>query len=436
MPLQVVAVEGYTHDGKIFMYFGPTPAFLRMPVLAATDVGDGEMTQELMVVGFAAAMVALGGLGWRIRRFARGDARVGWWEAGAVGAGALGVGAGSTLLYLGSGPWVYHEAILWGIAFSLLAFDALLAWLWRPRWWVLALAAVSAALAVGSRLTVGLGPVVALAAVGAFVLLARVWPWARREVAPRVGLATEAVSWWGGLALGAAAAVPLALYAWMNTTKFGTLFSVPYDHQLLNRVQKNRGEVLARNGDTLVHAYGIPVALSQYLRPDAVGFRSDFPWLQFPDWKPSVPGDLLYDWLDRTSSLPAAMPLLTALAIVGIVAVACARRRAERPTLAALRVPILATVVAVVPTLMFIFLTQRYTGDFVPLLVLGALAGFFTFAGWAARQRGGRRALVVVASVVLLALAAWSVLANYGMARDWQRDKLPDDWGSYAIDDP
>ncbi len=436
MPLQVVAVEGYTHDGEIYMYFGPTPAFLRMPLLAATDVDDGEMTQELMVVGFAVAMVALGGLGWRIRRFARGNARVGWSEAAAVGIGALGVGAGSTLLYLGSGPWVYHEAILWGIAFSLAAFDALLAWLWRPRWWVLALAALFAALAVGSRLTVGLGPVIAMAGVGGFVLLARVWPWARREVAPRVGLAADAVSWWGGLALGAAAVLPLALYGWMNTTKFGTLFSVPYDHQLLNRVQENRAEVLARNDDTLVHLYGIPVALYQYLRPDAIGFRSEFPWLQFPEWKPSVPGDLLYDWLDRTSSLPAAMPLLSLLAVVGIVAVVCARRRRpEQPTLAALRVPVLATVVAVVPTLMFIFLTQRYTGDFVPMLVLGALAGFFTFAAWAARQRGARKVLVGVAAVVLVALAAWSVLANYGMARDWQRDKLPDDWGSYAVDD-
>lgn len=435
MPLRVVAVEGYEHDGQLYMYFGPTPSFLRMPLLAATDVDDGEQTQELMVVAFVVAMVAIGGLGWRIRRFARGDAPVGWWEASAVGIGALGVGAGSTLLYLGSGPWVYHEAVLWGIAFSLAAFDALLAWVQRPRWWVLALAALFTALAVGSRLTVALGPVAALAGTGGFVLVARVWPWARREVAPRVGLAAESVSWWSGIALGAAAVVPVALYAWMNTTKFGTWFSVPYDHQMLNRLQENRPEVLARNGDTLLHAYGIPVALYQYLRPDAVGFRSEFPWLQFPDWKPSVPGDLLYDWLDRTSSLPAAMPLLTVLALAGIVAVVVARRRAERSTLAALRVPLLAATVAVVPTLAFIFLTQRYTGDFVPLLVLGASAGFFTFAGWAARQRGARRVVVGLAATVLVVLAAWSVLANYGMARDWQRDKLPDDWGSYAIDD-
>ena len=63
MPLRVVAVEGYQHDHKLYMYFGPVPAFLRMPLLAATDVGDGELTMEWMVAGFVVAMGALGGLG-------------------------------------------------------------------------------------------------------------------------------------------------------------------------------------------------------------------------------------------------------------------------------------------------------------------------------------------------------------------------------------
>jgi len=71
-------------------------------------------------------------------------------------------GCGTAALFLASRAWVYHEAILWGIAFSLAAFGAILTWIERPRWWVLALAALFTALAVGSRLTVAIGPVVAL----------------------------------------------------------------------------------------------------------------------------------------------------------------------------------------------------------------------------------------------------------------------------------
>ena len=425
MPLRVVSVEGYKHDGKLYMYFGPVPAFLRMPVLALSDVGNGELTRVWMVAGFAVAMTALGGLGWRIRRFARGDAPFRWVEAIAVAIGAFAIGVGSTLLYLGSGPWVYHEAILWGIAFALAAFDAILAWIQRPRWWVLGLAALFTAMAVGSRLTVALGPVVALGGLSGFVLISRVWPWVRRQVAPRVGLGPEAITLPGGLALGVASVTPIALYAWLNNMKFGTWFSVPYDHQILNRLQKNRPQILAANDNTLFRLDAIPTALNQYFRPDAIGFRSEFPWIQLPTWKPTIFDGLLYDHLDRTSSVPASMPLLLGLALVGLGVVVFARRRRERSTLAALRVPMLAAAVAVVPSLAFIFLTQRYMGDIIPLLVLGALAGFFAFVAWASRRRGWMRIPVVLAGVAMLALATFSALANYGMARDWQREHVP-----------
>lgn len=425
MPLDVVAVEGYRHDGKLYMYFGPVPAFLRMPLLAATDVGDGELTHEWMVAAFAVALAALGSLAWRIRRFVRGDVALGAMEAAAIGFGAFAIGAGSTLLYLGSGPWVYHEAILWGVAFSLAAFAALLAWVERPRWWVLGLAALFTALAVGSRLTVALGPVVALTMLGAVVVISRAWPWFRRRVAPVTGLDDGAISLPVAGALTAAAAVPIALYAWLNSTKFGTLFSVPYEHQLLNRVQRNRPQVLRVNHNSLFRLDAIPTALYQYFRPDAIGFRAEFPWVQFPSWKPTVFNGLLYDHLDRTSSIPASMPLLLGLGLIGIVVIAIARRRGDRANASALRVPALAALVAFVPSLAFIFLTQRYLGDAVPFLVLVALAGFFAVVAWTAGLRGRARILGGVAAALIVAVAGFGVLANFGMARDWQRFHLP-----------
>ena len=119
------------------------------------------------------------------------------------------------------------------------------------------------------------------------------------------------------------------------------------------------------------------------------------------------------------------MPLLLGLALVGIGAVVVARRRAEQPTLAALGVPALGAAVAVVPALAFIFLTQRSIADFLSLLAPLALGGSFVFVSWAARRRGWARVLVVVAAAFLVALATFSVLANLGMARDWQRFHLP-----------
>ena len=219
--------------------------------------------------------------------------------------------------------------------------------------------------------------------------------------------------------------VPVALYAWLNTKKFGTLFSVPYDHQLLNRLQKNRLEVLAANHNSLFRIDAIPTALYQYFRPDAIGFRSEFPWVQFPTWRPSVFGGLLYDHRDRTSSIPASMPLLLGLALIGLVAVVVAHRRDNGATLAALRVPAIGAAVAVLPSLAFIFLTQRYLGDAVPVLVLLGLTGLFAALAWLARGGSDRRVVAAVAAVALVAIGVFGVLANFGMARDWQRDHLP-----------
>ena len=45
-------------------------------------------------------------------------------------------------MFLGSAPLVYHEAIIWSVAFSLAAFSALLAWIEQPRDALLLLAGV------------------------------------------------------------------------------------------------------------------------------------------------------------------------------------------------------------------------------------------------------------------------------------------------------
>jgi hypothetical protein len=134
-------------------------------------------------------------------------------------------------------------------------------------------------------------------------------------------------------------------------------------------------------------------------------------------------GGLRYDMLDHTSSVTAAMPVLVVLAITGVVAVfrAAARATGRRATatLRSLAVPVSGAAGAAVPTLVFVYITERYTADFLPVLVLPALGGFAVFLRWA-RAPGPRRGRVVAASVGLGALALWSCVANVSIARDYQ----------------
>jgi hypothetical protein len=418
MPPSVLGIEGYEHSGKSYMYFGPAPALLRLPTAALTDSLDGRTGSVSMLLAFAVAMVALGRIGWRIRRWARGDAPVDRMEEALAGVSAFVLGTGTTIVFLGVGPYVYHEAILWGVALAFAAFDAILAWIEQPRPRVLLVAGILTMLALLSRFAVGLGPGAALALLGIAVAAARVWPRARR-VTSRLGLATDGLGWPEVGWLAAAVAVPLAIYALVNVAKFGTLFSVPYDHQAANDVVPGRRATLSANGGTLVNVSALPTNLFQYLRPDAFRLDASWPWVRLPTWRPTVIGDLRYDMLDFTSSVSAAMPVFLVLAVGGFVTMIRARARAGLATLGSLDLPVLGAACAAVPSLVFVYITERYTADFLPLLVLPAFAALHVFVGWA-RSPNAKRGLVVVIAAGLGVLAVWSCVANVSIARDYQ----------------
>src|SRR4029079_1905943 len=73
------------------------------------------------------------------------------------------LGGGSVVLFLANRPFVYHEAILWGIALSLAAYDQITAYSLAPNGRRLIWASLLATGAFLSRGSIGLGPVVALA---------------------------------------------------------------------------------------------------------------------------------------------------------------------------------------------------------------------------------------------------------------------------------
>ena len=47
VPPEVVTIEGFVTDGRTYLYFGPVPALLRLPLMAATDAFDGRLTRAV-----------------------------------------------------------------------------------------------------------------------------------------------------------------------------------------------------------------------------------------------------------------------------------------------------------------------------------------------------------------------------------------------------
>lgn len=426
VPRDELSIEAFIVDGKAYMYFGPAPALLRLPVAALTDRLDGRLAQLSMLGAFAVTLVFTARLSWRIRGLVRGNRAVDRNEAWAAGAFLVVVGAGSILLFLASRTLVYHESELWGAALAIAAYDFVLAFIVKPEPRHLAGAGVFAGLALLTRASVGAGPVVALGVLLTARLLVAAHArldW-RALLAPLrwLGLGDRAANRSYSLPLAIAVAVPAAVYAYVNYAKFGSLYSIPFDEQAFTKELRNpdRLAALADNGGSLFGLKFVPTTALAMLRPDGMALDRLFPWVTFPS-RTTVVGDVTFDTIDRAASIPATMPALFTLSLVGLVAVFRPRRAgASGPGVAALRVPALGALAGGFVTLTIAFVAHRYISDFLPLLVLASLAGLHVLLH-RLDTPATRRALVRAVAFGLAALAALSLWVNFGLAILHQR---------------
>ena len=422
----ILGIERFESHGGTYMYQGPWPAVLRLPVVAVTDAFDGRLSLLSMTLGVVVATAATTRLHWRVRRLLRGDAPVTRGDLWVAGLATFVIGGGSALLYEASRPWVYHEAAVWGAAWSIAAIDAAVGCVVQPSRRRFAWAALTTALALMSRSSVGLAGVAALAILCGGNLLARVR--ASRPSPDRglgrwlrpfrsLGGAPDASGRLPVLAPGLAALAPVAAYAAVNWIKFRTLFSIPFWGQGFTILDPKRQAFLEANGGTLFGIKFAPTTLLHYLRPDAISLTRTFPFVDFPA-KASPIGGVEFDLVDYSSSVPASMPALTVLAIVGAVVMFRRSNRAPGTDVAALRGPTLGALAGALTILPFGYIANRYLADAVPALVIAGLVGVHALL---ARGRGRRGAMSRLPWIGLALLALAGVWINLSHALLFQR---------------
>ncbi|HMF03676.1 MAG TPA: hypothetical protein VKH17_02595 [Acidimicrobiia bacterium] len=426
VPLDKLTFEAFLVHGKTYMYFGPWPAVLRLPIAALTDRFDGELTQLSMIAAFVVLLVATSRLLWRARRLLRPGRPVTRWELGGVAVFVLVVGAGSVVMFLASRPVVYHEVELWGAALSLAAYDAILGFIERANRRALAWAAVLSGLALLTRGSVGIGPVIALGLVLVGRLLATGAARLRRPNLARplrwLGLGDSSSNRGYLLPLALVIAVPLVLYMYVNYAKFGHPWNLPITRQYATFTDPIRQSVYEHNGGKLFSPKFVPTNLVAILRPDALGLDRLFPFVTFPS-RATLVGGIQFAARDPSSSIPASMPFLFVLSLIGVWTVFRPRRSAE-PGPANLRVPVIGAAAGGIGAITIPFINQRYISDFVPLLVLLGIAGLYTL--FRAVDRGVKTKVVTVGvTVVLVALAATSLWVNFALALVYQREYSP-----------
>ena len=386
---EALRFEAIELDGRCHGYFGIFPALLRAALNAACADCAGHWNRlaslAAMLTTYAACLLLA-----RHALAARpmSQARRLCWASGFAGMACL----GSTEVFVAANPIVYHEAIQWGVAFTLLAFWSALRYRAAGRPLFLAVTIAALLCALNSRITIGLG-----ASIGVFVLWAETLL-ARRSAAP--GVDAPRLRW--PVAAAALVAFSVATPFAVNLAKFGAL-SPPLEHHVTYRQTPLRLAVVRRG---LFQLSNLPCTVGSYLSPSAIDTYPAYPWvIPAYGWTPPEPlpaglvgdcGDADLENVEPFFAIYYGAPALVLLAVIGCLGLARAGAASARPILALC----LGAGLGALPVLLFATLTYRYEHDLFPLLVLAASVGIAAVSRLAGRWRQ-----LTLAALVVLTLA-------------------------------
>jgi hypothetical protein len=378
--VEAIGHEAMIVDGKVRMYFGPFPAFLRIPLNFVYPAGHGKWSR---ISGYCAGVIALFAFAGLMRTALCSSSLSLRGRAWLGNACIVGFALGSPLLLLLGNLSIYDEAIIWGLAWSLAALYFAL----RSRQ------------SEGAALTRGLLGF-SLCAAGAllsrgtfcipFILIAPL-------LALRLGHENRIANIVALLfPLGAA----FAFYVWLSYARFGSLTGVNYDYYI-NPVHSE-----------FAHKYGvfalrrIPYSFADYFSLHFPGLEREPPFLRADRHSYSYPSLFSNPYSEVYISLVWCSGWLVFAAIMGI---ACLIRRKGIDLFEMGLVVALFTQFFCV--LSYFLLAQRYTTDLYPFLIF-CLVIFFGSGSVALTRSRYIIVGLVALSVVINSLATMSWLVN------------------------
>jgi hypothetical protein len=380
-----VDVEAISHEamivnGKVRMYFGPFPAFLRIPLNFVYPEGRGKWSR---ISGFCAGVIALSAFAGLVRTALRSSQLSSRTRSWLEGACVVGFALGSPLLLLLGNLSIYDEAIIWGLAWSLAA----LFFAFRSR------------KAEGGGLTRSL---LGFSLCAAFALLSRVTFGAPFIlIAPLLALRIPRQNQLANLTalllpLGAA----LVFYIWLSYAKFGSLTGVNYDYYI-DPVHSD-----------FAHKYGvfsprrIPYSFADYFSLRFPTLQRDPPFLGADRHSYDYPSLSSLSFSEVYLPLPWCSGWLVFAAIMGITCLVRPKRAGlfERGAAVALFAQFLCI-------LSFFALAQRYAADLYPFLIFCLLV-FLSSGG----------VTLVRSRHVIIGLVALSIVVNSLTTISWLVD--------------
>lgn len=384
--------EACSLNGKLYMYFGPFPALLRMIPNALWPDLYGLWSRSSCLAASLLCVLACSSICSQALRSNPALNENQRWAVLTIS--ILGFGLGSPILYLVSCARIYHEAVIWGLCWELWGLYFLLlihqGALTPGR---LALLSACAAAAFHSRVTFGF-PVYLILLV---VLLERARPIVSRlqDSGQRASAVRETL----GLALALSPAI-LGVIAQLayNAARYGSIFPYGRDCSLY----MSRAKIEAFGGR--LNPWRIPSALFNYF-----GLRADYISPQPPYFHMRTvryfDEAIFSPTKEETFSLAVSSPWLLIPAMLGALWLF-----RKRGSLCRRMVFSILLAQALVVSSYFL-VTQRFSAEFLPLLSYA----YAHFLGTIDSRGRSAAALIWFGS----ALVFFSALASMGSALDW-----------------
>jgi hypothetical protein len=353
VPSSALDGEAFAYGGKLYGYFGPTPALLRLP-FAFFETGFCQLSRSFLLGYYLASLAAVYALLIHASRLL--STRATWPSRVDVILLVVSAGLGTTLFFVSSRAYIYHEAILCGVAFALWSSWCSLRWLAQPasRWWLGALAC--GVLAVHSRPPVGLFALSLLGCVAAAHL------WQSRAA----GLRT----WLRPITIGLLSVFGVFSFNALSYLKFKTFDGAPLKYH----VQYHPARLAAIDGKNF-HLSNFRYNFDGYIWRPNFHVGPAFPYFFVDGRNPNEYRGTKIDLAEPTLALPYTAPSIVFLALAGTL-VAAFRWPTARLPLALLA---LASVPMSAALFMAVAISQRYTADFCPALLVAASFGLVAF---------------------------------------------------------
>jgi len=378
--VEAIGHEAMIVDDKVRTYFGPFPAFLRIPLNSVYPAGHGKWSR---ISGFCASLIALFAFAGLMRTALHSSSlslRGRTWLGSAC---IVGFALGSPLLLLLGNLSIYDEAIIWGLSWSLAAlYFALRSRQSEGAALTRALLgfSVCAAGALLSRGTFGI-PFIAITPL----------------LALRLGHQNRITNL---MALLLPLCAAFAFYVWLSYARFGSVTGVNYDYYI-NPVHTE-----------FAHKYGIfapgriPYSFADYFSVRFPGLEREPPFLRADRHPYDYPSLFSNSFSEVYVSLLWSSAWLVFAAIMGLMLLF--RRKGANLFERWIAVALLAQFLCV---LCYFTLAQRYATDLYPFLIF-CLVIFLGSGGMALRR--SRYAIVglVALSVVVNSMATVSWLVN------------------------